>query len=122
MPRTIYSNQPMHIHPHLSIYLNGRRVGVPANVGIDPEMHVDHSLDRYSGGHGPAPIHTHDRSGTLHVEANKTMDFRLGDFFRIWGVDLSNVPLWVNADGRWSRNVDGVRLKDGQEIAVVIET
>lgn len=121
MPTRVLSNQPMHIHPRLEIYVNGHRATVPANVGIDPDKHVDHSLDKYSGGHGPAPIHTHDATGTLHVESSKTLDWRLGDFFKIWGLNLKGVDAWAYVGGKWTQNVNGVPLKDGQRIGVFIE-
>ena len=46
------------------------------------------------------PLHTHDASGTIHVETDENRDYVLGDFFLIWGkifnssgVFPSNQPL-----------------------------
>lgn len=60
----------LHIHPTLTIVINGEKQVVPANIGItDTCMHS---------------LHTHDASGTLHVEAPVQKDFTLADFFAVW--------------------------------------
>lgn len=59
-----------HIHPHLEIIANGESQEIPANIGIILTcMH---------------PLHTHDTSGTLHVESPTLRDFTLADFFAVW--------------------------------------
>ena len=65
------------MHQHIDLYLNGTHVAVPANVGIgsDPRFF--------------SPLHTHDRTGILHVEATQVRPFTLGQFFAVWGVRLS---------------------------------
>ncbi len=44
---------------------------VPASVGIE--------------GSCIHPIHTHDASGTIHVETDEDRSYTLGDFFLLWG-------------------------------------
>ncbi|WP_306322175.1 MULTISPECIES: hypothetical protein [unclassified Streptomyces] len=66
----------MHIHPHLTVYADGDRVTVPADLGIDRSG----EKPRYS------PLHTHDTSGTVHVESATWQDFTLGQLFAEWGV------------------------------------
>jgi hypothetical protein len=61
----------LHIHPHLTIFIDGQAQVIPADIGVGPE--------------GALPIHTHDTSGTLHIESPVNRDFRLQDFFTIWG-------------------------------------
>ena len=39
------------------------------------------------------PIHTHDATGTLHVEWSAPRDFILGDFFKVWGEPFSREQL-----------------------------
>jgi hypothetical protein len=63
----------LHIHQHLDIYVDGRKVLVPAGVGIDPAV-------------GYAPLHTHDPSGIVHVESPTVRTYTLGEFFGVWGV------------------------------------
>jgi hypothetical protein len=64
-----------HIHPHLEIYINGQQQVIPSDTGITPAcMHS---------------IHTHDTTGTLHVESPVAKDFTLGDFFAVWNRPFS---------------------------------
>jgi hypothetical protein len=77
-----HGNIGYHIHVHLSIYLNGTRLRVPADVGI-------------GGANLPAPLcmyalHTHDATGIIHVENPVPRRFTLGQFFMLWGQPLSD--------------------------------
>jgi hypothetical protein len=63
----------VHIHQHLDLYVDGRKVLVPAAIGIDPAV-------------GYAPLHTHDPSGVIHVESPTVRTYTLGEFFAVWGV------------------------------------
>lgn len=60
-----------HVHPHLQIFVNGQKQDIPANIG-------DSLICLH-------PIHTHDSSGTIHVESPEPRDFTLADFFAVWG-------------------------------------
>jgi hypothetical protein len=66
----------VHIHQHLDLYVDGRKVLVPAGVGIDPAV-------------GYAPLHTHDPSGVIHVESPTVRTYTLGEFFAVWGVRIT---------------------------------
>ena len=62
-----------HWHPKLYIYINGKEVTIPANIGLIGGEH---------------PIHTHDTDNVLHYEFSNAPTFeqiRLGNFFKIWG-------------------------------------
>ncbi|MBX4211592.1 MAG: hypothetical protein KW806_02255 [Candidatus Yanofskybacteria bacterium] len=79
----------MHIHPHVEISIKGKNIPIPANVGIDANcMH---------------PIHTHDASGTLHLEFLTKRDVKMGEFFKIWNKQFSSTnsfqahALWILA-------------------------
>lgn len=65
-----------HIHMHLDLYVNGKKVPVPQFVGI-----YDNSF--------LTELHTHDASGIIHLESPKSKNFTLGQFFAEWGVRLS---------------------------------
>lgn len=65
-----------HIHALLRIYVDGLLSPIPANIGIDESQHVESAL------------HTHDRTGIIHMEATHPHRFTLGDFFGVWGVQL----------------------------------
>src|SRR3990170_304746 len=63
-----------HIHVRLSIFVNGQRREVPEGVGIrDGCLYW---------------LHTHDASGLVHIEAPSPVEFRLGQFFAVWGEPL----------------------------------
>jgi hypothetical protein len=68
--------QILHIHQHLDLFAEGRRVTIPANIGIDPS------------GAFLAALHTHDDSGIMHVESPTATSYSLGQFFAVWGVRL----------------------------------
>lgn len=71
----IVARKGIHWHPELSIYVNGEKQNIPANVGL-----ID----------GHYPIHTHVEDamqGVLHFEFGgvvRTDDLRLKNFFKIW--------------------------------------
>jgi hypothetical protein len=68
-------NYYIHIHPYLQIWVDGKNVTMPADIGITQ-----------SGG-CLEPVHTHDSSGILHVELSQdesNKNWTLGDFFAIW--------------------------------------
>lgn len=109
----------VHYHAHLDVYVDGRHVLVPAGIGIDERR------QRIS------PLHTHDTSGVVHVEAPKPRPFTLGQVFTEWGVPFSasrlgqfhaspGHPLAVYVNGEKATGDPGkVRLAPHQEIAVV---
>jgi hypothetical protein len=88
-----------HVHALLHVYVDGRAVTVPANLGISPD------------GVAFSSLHTHDTTGVLHMEATRPFAFRLSDVFAVWGVAFGpgrlggyratrDRRLWVYADGR----------------------
>ena len=60
----------LHIHSQLTILADGQNVVVPANIGIK-------SACLYW-------LHTHDDSGTVHIESPTQRDFTLGEFLDMW--------------------------------------
>lgn len=109
-------NSPVHVHAHLSVQVDGKPLAVPANVGVDP------SRDSMQ----MAGLHTHDATGTIHVEG--MAGATLGPFFAVWGVPFTptrfgpyqsaNVRVLVN--GKPSRSYGALKLADGQQIEVVV--
>jgi hypothetical protein len=79
LPALRIEGSRLHTHEHLDLYLNGRHVAVPAGIGIGND----------SGGLFFSPLHTHDRTGILHVESSSVRPYTLGMFFRVWGVRLN---------------------------------
>jgi hypothetical protein len=114
-----HTNVSLHIHPELTIMINGEKQVIPANVGIDPGgcMH---------------PVHTHDASGQVHIEYLYPVDFTLGDFFAIWGKEFSSTNLMgteadathavtMTVNGQPSSAYENLVLKDKDKIAVSYE-
>lgn len=114
----------LHIHQHLDLYVEGRRVAVPAGIGIGEQ-----GLGVFF-----SPIHTHDKSGVIHVESQVVKTFSLGQFFAVWGVRFNPRCLGaycgagarrlrVYADGK---SVPGdpraLALREHQEIVVAFGT
>ncbi|MDQ6651019.1 MAG: hypothetical protein M3Z02_13015 [Actinomycetota bacterium] len=67
----------VHYHAHLDVIADGAKIPVVANLGID------YKAQKIS------PLHTHDASGVIHIEAAKSDVFTLGQLFTEWGVRLS---------------------------------
>ena len=118
---TLYSIQgpkPLveHIHPHLNVTFDGTPLTVPSQIGIDSSLWKDHSLDQY-GTPGFAPLHTHDVSGTIHVESTINRNYTLGEFLNIWGgLDTSGNTVRANVDGKPVSNFRDIILRDGEQI------
>ena len=106
----------LHIHPHLNVIVDGKPMVIPQNVGIDGSLWKDHSLDKY-GMVGMAPLHTHDTSGTIHVESNTNRGYTLGQFLDIWGgLDLNGKTVKATVDGKVVSDYRIIPLKDGEQI------
>lgn len=114
----------LHIHQHLDVYAEGRRVTVPALIGIAAK-------DRqvlFS------PLHTHDATGVVHVESPVVKTFTLGQFFAVWGVRFTPRCLGgyctqganrirVYSDGRLvTGDPRALALREHQEIVVAYGT
>jgi hypothetical protein len=67
-----------HIHQHLDVFVEGRRVTVPADIGINVQQQF------------LTVLHTHDNSGIIHVESPTERTFALGQLFDVWGVRLTS--------------------------------
>jgi hypothetical protein len=74
LPALSSEGTTLHIHQHLDVFVDGREVTVPADVGINPAAGF------------LSPIHTHDDSGIIHVESPTDRVFTLGQVFDVWGV------------------------------------
>lgn len=114
----------IHIHPHLSMVYNNANVTIPAQIGIE-------SSCLYG-------LHTHDKSGTIHVESPVVANYTLGQFFDVWNVTQPNaysstftqkpilkmlnnstITTYVN-NAMYSGNYRNIVLKDGEQIKLVI--
>jgi hypothetical protein len=90
----------LHVHEHLDVFVHGRRVAVPAGIGIGQGF--------------ISPLHTHDGSGIVHVESPDVRTFTLGEVFGVWGVRLTRRCL----GGYCAHGADRLRVyADGRPVA-----
>jgi hypothetical protein len=69
------SESVLHLHIRLWIYVDGEPVVVPEGVGYNEQLQVF------------SPLHTHDPTGTVHVEsADPNFKGVLGQFMDVWGL------------------------------------
>ena len=90
-----------HAHSHLAIFKDGTRLSIPQFVGIVGNDTVPNTFCAY-------PLHTHDATGTIHIEPPNNNPVTLGQFFKIWGQPLTR----TNVAGQASASVV-VYLRDG---------
>jgi hypothetical protein len=108
-----------HIHAMLQLYDRGRAVTVPQGVGMP------------AGGTCLYWIHTHDDKGYIHIEAPVKRPFTLGQFFDIWGPDLSwtqagdvsaphgkRLSIWVNGEAWNGKDPRSIVLRDHETIVI----
>lgn len=90
-----------HIHPHLTIIVDNTEETIPANLGL---------------GACEKALHTHDATGQLHVEAQDSREYTLGDFFSVWGKSVlrDGYSLEVTSDDQPVQNPELLQLKDEQ--------
>jgi hypothetical protein len=97
-------NEKYHRHALLRIYDDGRLIPVPPNVGWLPQAKV------YSS------IHTHEPNGVIHMESIRPHEYKLGDFFFIWGVSFGKDSLGSlrneGGDKQLNVYVNGKRVAD----------
>jgi hypothetical protein len=118
----------MHIHPQLSLLVNGTSVTVPAQIGIDPSLWKDHSLDNFGmqsmpemNMSGMAPLHTHDNSGIVHVESTVNRNYTLEEFLNIWGLNLDGKVVEMTTNGKPLTDFRDHVLRDGEQINLEVQ-
>jgi hypothetical protein len=106
-----------HYHAHLDIFVNGKKVRVPALIGINV------------GAQYLTELHTHDTRGVIHIESPKANDhFSLGQFLAEWAVVLNGRCIGAYCNGlKWYvngkqqvGNPQRYVLKPHDEVAIVV--
>jgi hypothetical protein len=84
-----------HNHVHLSIYINGKNVSLPAAIGITDNCFYW--------------LHTHDTRGIIHMEAPKSVTLTLGTFLQLWRDQFSQLQYQnqLSSTTGWTVYVDG---------------
>jgi hypothetical protein len=110
-----HSGLVLHFHAHIDIFVDGKKVKVPASVGINP------------GAGYLTELHTHDATGVVHIEAQKSRDFTVGQFFAEWAVYLDSRSIGGYSGLKWylngklqTGNPSTLIFKPHQEIAFVV--
>jgi hypothetical protein len=111
-----------HIHAHIDVIVDGKKVTVPANIGIDQQTG------------SISPLHAHDDTGVVHIESPKKVPFSLGQFFTEWQVALgkdrignltnsgsASLAVFVNGKRR-TGNPAAITFAAHDEIALVYGT
>ncbi len=108
-----------HIHANLQLYNRGRAVAVPAGVGIPQGSPCLYWL------------HTHSGDGFIHIESPVKRPFDLGEFFDIWGPELSwtraasltaargyRLSVWVDGKPWHGSDPRAIALRDHETIVI----
>lgn len=107
-----------HAHSHLAIYKDGVRLAIPQLIGVVGNDEVFSTTCFY-------PLHTHDMTGTLHIEPLNYDRQTLGQFFNIWGQPLTrtnvagqlNTPVVV-----YVRDGGNLRIYQGDPAAIELKS
>jgi hypothetical protein len=85
----------LHVHTHLTIFVNGKAQVIPYGIGIP-------GFQAVSTAQGPFVqtgscfywLHVHANDAIIHIEAPSTTEsFTLGQFFNEWGIPLSKTQV-----------------------------
>jgi hypothetical protein len=89
-----------HIHAHVTMYIDGQRVPIHANIGIAPP------LDSPSCFYW---LHTHSDDGVIHIEAPNGFSITLKNFLDIWRMRFLqlNYPSQLDLSDGWQVYVNG---------------
>lgn len=122
LPALTAEGTVLYIHQHLDIFIHGKPVMVPANIGINAAAGFI------------SDIHVHDTTGIIHVESPTVQDFTLGQFFDIWGVrftptciggycanESNSLRVYVNGEF-YQGNPRDIVLASHQEIGIFYGT
>jgi hypothetical protein len=84
-----------HIHAHLSIYIDGKNVPLPAQIGITSTCFYW--------------LHTHDTTGIIHMESPKAISLTLGTFLQLWRDQFAQLqyPNQLSSTTGWTIYING---------------
>ena len=106
----------MHLHPYLTIIIDGVESKISENTGIDTQTCSD----------AMHMTHTHDDTGKIHLEGHTVEEVPLEVFFDVWGQHFDETGIFEYRDGTIEMTVDGQSntdyqnhiLADGQNIVI----
>lgn len=104
-----HQNVAEHIHPELTILVDGEEEVIPADIGISSTCMPE--------------LHTHDETGKIHAESaipGRLAQFDLSHFFSVWGTehDREGYDLEITQDGEVKSSIYDVKMVDLSEIVM----
>ena len=103
------SENGLHWHPELTIYVKGVKQEMPANLGVTALT--------------MSPVHTHESDGVIHLEFTGPVykkDIAFGQFFKSWGKDMrsfgTNMKMTINGEENTKYENYIMRDKDRMEL------
>jgi hypothetical protein len=131
-PQQETKGNAVHLHPKLTIIIDGEQVPIPDDIGSRTGKIVDTHLS----GMRMSPTHTHESDGTIHVENNnptiKPETLTLGYFFFVWDktfnsecifdhcTDKGTLTMVVN--GNKNTEFENYVMQDGDDIVIEYKT
>ena|SRR3989344_4717191 len=106
-PERIVSNNGLHWHPRLEIYIKGKKQEIPTGIGLTGSIHQE--------------MHTHDedaKDGVIHMEMKGIVtkdETKLFNFFKIWGKEFNSTQIF---DKKNSKEGKVMMIVNGQESKV----
>jgi len=100
------TSEKFHLHPHLTILVDGADEALPADIGVYPGCTQE--------------LHTHEADGIIHVESDVDKGYTLQNFLNVTGFSI-NQPGFITrltVDGEFNGNDANFRLEDGQQITL----
>ena len=115
-----------HYHAHLTLYVNGKQVLVPAYIGLPAAGGMKSTVTSEIHTHGPET--DGNKTGIIHLES-PSANFRgtLQQFFDVWGVRATDqciggycggVRTWIN--GKPVSNGLNVKLQEHDAVTMVV--
>ena len=119
----VVSGHTIHWHTDLEVNIKGRRVIIPASVGIKGQLS------------NPSEIHTHEADNIIHWHNEgpvRQRDVRIGNFFKLWGEEFDKDHIMGNTRGRdglmymlvngeVNHQYDRYPIQDGDRIEIILE-
>ncbi len=127
----------VHVHTHLTIFVNGKARVIPYGIGIPGFQAVNTAEGPFvQTGSCFYWLHVHADDGIIHIESpSTTQSFTLGDFFAEWGIPLSKtqvgsatgpVTVFFTSPGKkaalYTGDPNNIPLGDHYEIQLVVGT
>lgn len=123
----IDSDGLFHIHSHVTLFVNGEQIAIPAGIGVvPPQLTAGYAL------FNPSScfywLHTHDATGVIHINPARNVAMTLGRLFDVWGYTLSRTevagnlgPVVVYVNGSvYGDDIREIRFADQMEISLQV--